>query len=454
LAAIILCWIAAYLREPRYLGRTAGEWFPRWQTANGRGTSTWVLTNEPPEFFPVLVKASRMSDGPTAAVWKIAMETFPDEWLTRFPQPVPAEQVRMQSISLMARGCQRPDFAERVSRGFDELDTDAQKELLHNLGRFRAGVKNTLPLVERQLGSQDPDLRLLAVWALSSSPDLARPHAARLVETLVEIDGKTNALGLRYSMVLGLLFRTAEWSPLDPSVIHGIAHFVNHPQPRIRVDSRLALARLDPLAYPIERYFAQELPRAKPADMEAVSGFFRMAFGRRRPMPEIGPWLALALKAEWDPSVARPPVRDPLGNLKMEILRIVSQYPTVATGAVDAILPLLDSPDAGLRRVSGEALERIGPQAPDSVPRLAAALQAGRMPVSMLRLLVAYGRLPTDVEPLVRRLAAGTSPEGWTADGEVGISRNRGLQSLQELAQTLLARARTNEPAGNGLIQH
>ena len=188
--------------------------------------------------------------------------------------------------------------------------------------------------------------------------------------------------------------------------------------------------------------------------MEAVSGFFRMVFGRRQPIPEIGPWLALALKTQWDPSAARPPVRDPFGNMKMEILRIVSQYPTVATGAVDAILPLLDSPDAGLRRASGEALERLGPHAPDSVPRLAAALQAGRMPVSMLRLLTAYCRLPVDAEPLVRRLAAGTSPEGWTADGEVGISHNQGRQSLQALAQALLARTRTNEPAGNGSILH
>lgn len=447
-----------HAREPRYLGKTTEEWFPRW-VPRGRSPRSVRYpavgrTNEAPEFVPILVRASRARVDPSESLWQLASETLPNDWLLRIPRPVRAEEIRALSLQLLSQGCHQPEFAARVGEEFDELGPVERLDVLRNLGRMRMNPAPLLPMLDRQLTGADPHLAVLAGWVVSTSNDAARPRAAKLLRALQTAVQDTNLLSELSVPVTAILYRAANWGPYSDGDLRPIESMIVHTNPSIRIPSRMLLARLDPARHSPARLFREELPTMSSAELDEVGKFFRFGFGRRGggdPGPEARQWMMQVLRAEpaLMPTVGSTNAPVPMFSLKTDLVRFLGQSTNHAAEFHDVVLELVDSRDPGLRRAAAEALDRMGPIRPDAVSRIARAVREGKTPVPLMRLLTQYKRLPRELEPLVTDLAEGRLPDDWKPDQlsadaaarRYGLREVRGIGAFRETAKALIVSA-------------
>ncbi len=442
--------------EPRYLGRTTDEWFPRWVqrgSVSSRIYPAAARTNETSEFLPILIRAGQARTELSEVVWKIAADTVPDDWLLRVGRPVRADEVRSLAVQLMARNARQVEFAEALAAEFPRLDEAEQIELLRNLGRFRIAPEAMMPLFDRLLDG--PGLRL-PVWVasiVSTSPDLARPRAARLLGAASVAAGDANLLAELFVPMSSVVYRSATWGGLSREGVVLLEQLATRENPGIRMASRLTLVRVDPQNHPAERLFRDELPGMSSAELDEVARFFRFGLGgsRRGPFatgPEVLTWMLMALQGEEaplaTPANAAGSERKRMLAFKSELLRAMSQFSNPSRALHDAALGMVGHDDASLRRTAAEALERMGPLFPDAVPKIGANLAVGHAPLPLLRLLGRYQRLPSELEPLVTELAAGRVPTGRKGDSPIPGDRTRRSAQmetngvLQDAARKLL----------------
>lgn len=444
-----------HAREPRYLGKTTVEWFPRW-VPRGRSPRSFRYpaagrTNEAPEFVPILVRASQARVDPSESLWQLASETLPNDWLLRIPRPIRAEEIRTLALQLLSQGCHQAEFAARVGAEFDELGSAERLDLLRNLGRMRMNPSPLLPMLDRQLAGPDPHLAALAGWVVSTSNDASRPRAGTLLRALQTAVQDTNLLSELAVPVTAILYRAANWGPYSDADLRPIESMMVHTNPTIRIPSRMLLARLDPVRHSPARFFRDELPTMSSAELDEVGKFFRFGFGRRGggdPGPEARQWMMQVLRSEpaIKPAAESTNAVVPLVSLKTDLVRFLGQSTNHAAEFHDVVLELVDSKDLGLRRAAAEALDRMGPIRPDAVSRIARAVREGKTPVPLLRLLTQYKRLPRELEPLVTDLAEGRLPTEWKPDQlsadaaarRYGLREVRGIGAYRETARALL----------------
>jgi hypothetical protein len=444
--------------EPRYLGKTTDEWFPRWVQRGAVSSRIYpaaTKTNESPAFLPVLMRASQSRTDISEFLWKVASDTVPDDWLLRVGRPVRAEEVRSLAVQLMARNARQADFAEALIGEFPRLGEGEQLELLRDLGRFRIPPGPMTPLLDRLLGEPGHRIPVAAASIVSGSPELARSRAVRLLDVVTAASADTNLLAELFMPLSSVVYRSATWGGLPREGVALLEQLATRDNPAMRVASRLTLARVDPDRHPIERFFREELYGMSSAELDEVGRFFRFGLGgfRRGPVasnPEIQAWMLMVLQTSGPPAPAmvstNGPERRRMLALKAEILRAMSQFSTPSRELHDAAVQLLGEDDAPLRRAAADALERMGPVFPDAVPNLGAAIARGHAPLPLLRLLGRYQRVPDGLEPLLTELAAGKIPAGWKSDPLIpGDRSRRSVQmeargGLQEAAKALLGR--------------
>ena len=444
--------------EPRYLGRTTDEWFPRWVqrgTVSSRIYPAASRTNESPAFLPVLMRACQSRTDLSEVLWKVASDTVPDEWLLRVGRPVRAEEVRSLAVQLMARNARQAEFAEALIGEFPRLGEGEQLELLRDLGRFRIPPGPMMPLLDRLLGEPGHRIPVAAASMVSGSPELARSRAVRLLDVVGAAAADTNLLAELFVPLSSVVYRAATWGGVPREGVALLEQLATRDNPAMRVASRLTLARVDPDRHPVDRFFREDLHGMSSAELDEVGRFFRFGLGgfRRGPVasnPEIQAWMLLVLQANGPLAPTTVPTNGPerrrMLALKAEILRAMSQFSTPSRDLHDAALHLLVEDDVPLRRAAAEALERMGPVFPDAVPQLGAAIARGHAPLPLLRLLGRYQRVPEGLEPLLTELAAGRVPSGWKSDPLIpGDRSRRSVQmeargGLQEAAKALLDR--------------
>ena len=440
--------------EPRYLGKTTDEWFPRWVQRGAVSSRIYPAasrTNESPAFLPVLLRASQSRTDISEVLWKVAADTVPDEWLLRVGRPVRAEEVRSLAVQLMARNARQTEFAEALIAEFPRLGEGEQLELLRDLGRFRVPPGPMMPLLDRLLGEPGHRIPVAVASIVSASPELARSRAVRLLDVVAAASADTNLLSELFVPLSSVVYRAATWGGLPHEGVRVLEQLATRENPALGVASRLTLARVDPDRHPVSRFFREELQAMSSVELDEVGRFFRFGLGgfRRGPVasnPEIQSWMLLVLQTGAPPGAASGPERRRILSLKAEILRAMSQFSTPPRDLHDAALALLIEEDAPLRRAAAEALERMGPVFPDAVSQLGAAIARGHAPLPLLRLLGRYQRVPEGLEPLLIELAAGRIPSGWKSDPLIpGDRSRRSVQmeargGLQEAAKALLER--------------
>lgn len=434
--------------EPRYLGRTTDEWFPRWVQRSANTSRIYPAanrTNETLDFLPVLIRASQAETDFSEVLWKLASDTVPDEWLLRVGRPVRADEVRALAVQLMAQNARRDEFAEALVEEFPSLGEAVQSELLRNLGRFRVAPNAFMTLFDRILEGPGMRLPVSVASIISTSPELARPRAVRLLRVVSAAAGDTNLLAELFVSLSSVVYRSATWGGLPQEGVALLEQLATRENPGIRVASRLTLVRVDPQNHPAERLFREEVPAMSSAELDEVGRFFRFGLGgsRRGPLataPEVPAWMLMALQIDErppaTPTLVAGPERKRVLLFKSELLRAMSQFPNPSRSLHDAALGLVGNDDALLRRTAAETLERMGPLFPDAVPQIGANLLRGHAPVPLLRLLGRYRRIPSELEPLVTELAAGRIPDGWK--GDLLIPGDRTRRSVQMEAHGVL----------------
>ena len=437
--------------EPRYLGKTTDEWFPRWVQRGAVSSRIYPAasrTNESPAFLPVLRRASQARTDISEVLWKLAADTVPDEWLLRVGRPVRAEEVRSLAVQLMARNARQTGFAEALIAEFPRLGEGEQLELLRDLGRFRVPPGPMMPLLDRLLGEPGHHIPVAVASIVSASPELARSRAVRLLDVVAAASADTNLLSELFVPLSSVVYRAATWGGLPREGVRVLEQLATRETPALGVASRLTLARVDPERHPIDRFFREEVFAMSSVELDEVGRFFRFGLGgfRRGPVAsnaEIQSWMLMVLQTGPAPAAERRRIL----ALKAEILRAMSQFATPSRDLHAAALALLVEDDAPLRRAAAEALERMGPVFPDAVPQLGAAIARGHAPLPLLRLLGRYQRVPPELEPLLIELAAGRIPSGWKSDPLIpGDRSRRSVQmeargGLQDAAKALMDHA-------------
>ena len=439
--------------EPRYLGRTEREWFPVWSQRAFPGAS---LTNAPPAALPMLLAAMRRPDSPWVRSWNGIAGRFSDTPGISL-RGADAWEVRYFATFALLHSAARADFAEAMMGRFDSLPISEREAIIQYAGRDEVPMGTILqlsPLLIRILNGSDDRFALIAGHALARNPALARPHAARLVAVLAAWMQKASK---EERAPRDNLARIGDLGPLSPAAVQPLVSLVDSKRIWKQTPLLLALSRLDPEHFPSDRFLASAPDPANRRERVVVLGLL-LNDVLRKPVPpaDFGVWVEQFLSFEGFDE----PAGDVSGNRFVDqfkvlyLLHQISRQSRISPEVQRALLRGVRNPSPYIRRASATVLAQVRSPAPNAVDRAAILLSEGWEPAFMLQVLVNARMIPSSVDGIVRELASGVTPTGWTPKSSLSPEQSRRVVlrpssgSLRAIASDLLHRVEESRPSG------
>ena len=431
--------------EPRYLGKTAGQWFPFFPKGGQRFVNLpEELTTGKMETLPVLIAATQLQ-----APWWLPYTRFlPQKVASKIPQPVDVRQIQSFAAYAISESAQSPRFAKALAEHLEELPLDAQLQLNQIYeGPSKALIDaRLLPVFKRKLRTAAFRERVALAYQLLRFEGLSDDTLRDLIALVVEFVEPAANRSKRTADPATLFALLGRVGPISETLTVPLRHLLPRLAAKERFELRLALTRLNPVTFTASSLFAEAADSKEAfAQFESVHFLFKNASRDHALSENLGPILEECLRYHGGSEREDVVVRNKVSMLMEFAFRTP---PALPPGWVDSFLVGLDDPSRLVRRASAWTLYQLKATSHEAIARAGQLLEAGREPELALLILTQARELPARVEPLVRALAAGEPVKNWTPepppDREVTEPARVATRSktLQQFAQSLLTSVR------------
>lgn len=432
---------------PRYLGKTAEQWFPPFQTGG------MLVISVPPELatgnlesLPVLIAATHLKE----PSWPRWFRGFPSSITKRIPAIVPGELTQISVSEAIAGSVQASDrFAQGLAERLEELSFESQLRLSRITSVSSKAIVDARlrPILERKLVTGTSQEKYAAGLELlewdSVSEDTLR-LLIRVAESL--FDPAINRSGVRRDPE-AYLERLGGVGPISEELTEPLRRILPRLQGKPKFMLHLALSRLNPGIYPASALFDSAADEQELfSQFEEVHFLFKRISRNPHLSPNLGPILEACLRFR------APPGREEIVEREKVALLMEYAYRTDTSPVwAPSFLAGLDDASRRVRRAAAWTVYRINLRPTAVAEKAADLLEQGREPELMLMILAQSRTLPARVKGLVRALAAGESVSGWTPepppDQEVNASVRTATQSkaLRQFAIALLISAKDDD---------
>jgi hypothetical protein len=253
------------------------------------------------------------------------------------------------------------------------------------------------------------------------------------------------------------LARIGDLGPLPVEAVQPLASLVDPKRIWKQVPLLLALSRLDPVHFPPDRFLALAPDPANRRERVVVLGVLLSDMHREPLLPaDLGVWLEQFLSFDGFDQ----PAGDPSGDRfvdqfrALSLLHLISRQSRISPEVQRALFRGVTNSSPYIRRASAAVLSQVRNPAPSTVDRAAALFSEGWEPEFMLQFLVNAWVIPRSVDGMVRDLASGVKPIGWTAKLSLSPEQARravlrpSSKSLRAIASDLLHRVEESRPSG------
>lgn len=414
LALCILVWRIPG-REPRYLGKTRSEWFPYlWDISKGSLPGA-RLTNGVPESFPVLWSALQAEPPAWAGLYHAIPATL--QAMLRLPQSAGIPFIRLEASRALLRSSSSPPFAARVVALWRELNEPVRQLLILILateGRMQPAVEgiatNLRPLLIEALTDKDPELQALAAYTLLRVPGLSEGELRQVARLGLQISSRAVSASDYWNRLT--LYRG--------SGVAGrrcLADVVSDGHAVVEDRFQLVLCLLDPERFPPAQYWEStgDLRRDR-IRRQAVGELIDYSL-QDEPLDELAAWFGKYLVSDLEsPTHPRQAADLNLGldSDRAMLLVKLSGNSRLDVAWFDALAKALSAPSPRVQWNAGKAILRLRAGSPSIVSAATLALESHQNPLIMLRILALAKVVPPEVASLVRALAGGETPEGWS----------------------------------------
>lgn len=418
LAVVLLVWVSGN-RGPRYQGHGVSYWFPRLGNHPLRSEPWQQLTNPAPEVLPLLVAAANQHDHRLARAY---------QWLhgklagNRLGQTLPSLQsaasVQREVAEILVRVPLTRAWSEALTNHYEQFPEFVRQTALRTLANAPQHEEITAPLLLRLLTSTNDTLRYQAARDLLDLPQAG----ARALPTVVQAFASWPAS--KWTQDQGwppqpIALRLAALGPRAGAAMPLLQQWSTSGIPALEASAVVALAAVDPERFPWKSTVLRALPTLGPPEISWILNPRHVDLARTRyDWPPLLEALAPLLELAPTGGARVPGMPAALSTnahrlLRLTLIDALTLLPTNAPGVAPYLPALLqDTETEKLRTAAAFVLARLGPIAPESIPRLLPGLTNAATAPALVLLLASYGARARVALPELRALAEGNLPLG------------------------------------------
>ncbi len=436
--AIVACLaFNGWHRGPRYAGRPVGYWFPRFIREDPFDPSArWPRVEElaagAPDAMPVLISAANQADGRFAAMYGRLKRVLPRVIGDRLPTWYPALEMRDDVDHVLKLACERADWLREFTNQFDQFPSRIQESSMRWMRGLRGREAIALPHLLRVLRGTNSALAMeagqsllvLPIWRADTVMEIVRG-----LEAIPETRWATSIVTTEITTELAAMGTNA--AAAEPWMLR----WLDSPIPQLRAQAAVTLPALAPERYPLKSTFLSQFPGLGLAEVDFALQESRIERTRHTLawldlLNEMAPCLDSSNAARLDlPKSAGPiPMRVLLPLSEILLLAFDKLGSNAAPALPYLITRLSDARSLVLEGLAARLVARIGPIAPETIPRLLPGLTHAPTAPPLVLLFAAYGPAAKPAVPFLEAIASGGELQATPSDSlPPGMQKRYGL---------------------------